>query len=461
MLPLSAQLEDKAFRRWWKGSDALLIHEWMQLKDKDIADKICLAYQDTCLTYRQLADRTDELARRLATVINLGDRVLLQKKDPIAQLLYFFAIIKAGGSCILIDAAASKDVCQDLIERHQVACSIDEQYELPIQSADTLPLIKADDLFLGALSSGSTGIPKLIWRSHTSWTNSFDVQSNIFQVTKADTLFIVGSLIYTANLNACVHFLALGGSVVIGSGTRPRSWMREIETHQVSALCMVPAHYNMLLKTTHESAARVHSLVAAGAKLTADTINGLKTRFPLAAIIAYYGSSELGHVAYITGDELLKKPGAAGKLFPDVKILFKDDEIWVRSPYLAPAYRPEGTAGDLGRLDDDGLLYVLGRKNGLINSGGVKVIPEQVEAILCQCPGVEQAAVGGVADANKGQRVCAWVVKSQASLAAADVLAFCRQKLRPHAWPQKVVFVETLPLNASGKIDRLQLLAGG
>ena len=128
---------------------------------------------------------------------------------------------------------------------------------------------------------------------------------------------------------------------------------------------------------------------------------------------------------------------------------------------MAPAYRPEGTAGDLGRLDKDGLLYVLGRKNGLINSGGVKIIPEQVEAILCQCPGVEQAAVGGLADVNKGQRVCAWVVKNRDNLTTTDVLAFCRQKLRPHAWPQKVVFVETLPLNASGKIDRLQLLAGG
>ena len=438
----------------------MLIHEWIELKDKGNPNKICLVYQDCCLTYRQLAGQTDALARRLAIVLKQGDRVLLQKKDPIAQLLYFFAIVKAGGSCILIDAAASKDVCQDLIERHQVACFINEQYELPTQNTDTLPLIKAEDLFLGALSSGSTGIPKLIWRDHTSWTNSFDVQSKIFQVSKSDTLFIVGSLIYTANLNACVHFLALGGTVVIGCGTRPRSWMREIETHQVSAICMVPAHYNMLLKTTHESAARVHSLVAAGAKLTTDTINGLKTYFPQASIIAYYGTSELGHVAYITGEQLLKKPGAAGKLFPDVKISFKDNEIWVRSPYLAPAYRPEGTAGDLGRVDEDGLLYVLGRKNGLINSGGVKVIPEQVEAILCQCPGVEQAAVGGVADANKGQRVCAWVVKSQESITAADILAFCRKKLRPHAWPQKIVFVETLPLNASGKIDRLRLLTG-
>ena len=428
--------------------------------DEKQASKACLLFEGRRLTYGEVAAQTEQLARHLATVIKPGERVLVKKTDPIDQLLYFFAVIRAGGSCVLIDAATSAAVCRDLIQRQKIACFINETYTLPLATAEQLPTLAASDYFLGALSSGSTGNPKVIWRDHASWTNSFSVQCEIFQVSGDDTLFIAGSLVYTANLNACVHMLAEGGTVVIGAGARPRGWLQEMTAQAVTAVSMVPAHYNMLLKTASEPLPFVRSLVAAGAKLSPDTVRRLKVRFPSAAIVAYYGASELGHVAYITGDELLKKPGAAGKLFPGVKVSFKNDEIWVQSDYLSPAYRPEGSAGDLGRLDEEGFLYVLGRKSGLINSGGIKIIPEQLESVLGECPGVAQAMVAGIADADKGERVCAWVVKKQDKFTTADLLAFCRQKLRPHYWPQKIVFVEALPLNANGKIDRLRLLTG-
>lgn len=439
----------------------MLIHEWVHRLDEKQAAKACLLFAGRCLTYGEVALQTEQLAHRLAAVIKQGERVLVQKTDPIDQLLYFFAVIRAGGCCILIDAEASAAVCRELMERQGITCFLDKTYVLPLATVAQLPTVAASDYFLGALSSGSTGAPKVIWRDHASWTNSFDVQCEIFRVNGDDTLFIAGSLVYTANLNACVHMLVEGGTVVIGAGARPRGWLQEMTAQAVTAVSMVPAHYNMLLKTASEPLPFVRSLVAAGAKMSPDTVRRLKVRFPSAAIVAYYGASELGHVAYITGDELLKKPGAAGKLFPGVKVSFKDDEIWVQSDYLSPAYRPEGSAGDLGRLDEEGFLYVLGRKSGLINSGGIKIIPEQLESVLGECPGVEQAVVAGIADADKGERVCAWVVKKQDELTTADMLAFCRQKLRPHYWPQKIVFVEALPLNANGKIDRLRLLTDG
>ena len=435
----------------------MLIHSRLSASDQALADKCCLIHGDRHFTYRAFAWQVDEWAARLAKQINKGDRVLLKQADPVAQLLYFFAVVKAGGSCVFIDAAASEAVCQELISRHGIALYIDEQYELPATAATCLPAIVEDDLFLGALSSGSTGEPKLIWRDHRSWTSAFAAQSEVFHLSGDDTLFLAGSLVYTANLNACLHMLFLGGTVVIGAGVRPRTWVQEMLARQVSAVCMVPAHYNLLLKAIPGALTRVRSLVAAGAKLAPDTVRQLLAHFPQADIYAYYGASELGHVSYMTGEDLLKNPEAAGKPFPGVKITIEDAEIWVQSPYLAPACRPKATAGDLGRTDEWGYLYVLGRKNGLINSGGVKVIPEQVETILCQCPGIAQAAVGGVADENKGQRVCAWVVRNQPGLSVADILAFCRQKLRPHYCPQKIIFVDALPLNTSGKIDRLRL----
>ncbi len=112
---------------------------------------------------------------------------------------------------------------------------------------------------------------------------------------------------------------------------------------------------------------------------------------------------------------------------------------------------------DLGRLDEKGYLYLLGRKHGIINTGGIKVIPEQVETALLQCPGVAQVVVGGIADPIRGQKVCAWIVKNQSTLTAGEVLDFCHKKMRPHHCPQRVIFLDEIPLNSNGKIDRIGL----
>jgi long-chain acyl-CoA synthetase len=165
----------------------------------------------------------------------------------------------------------------------------------------------------------------------------------------------------------------------------------------------------------------------------------------------------LGHISYQSAAELLSHPGSVGKAFPGVTITIADNIIWVESPYLALEYRPKASIGDLGRFDDDGCLYLQGRVQGLINSGGVKVVPEQVEAVLLQCPGVGEAAVSGIDDPVRGQVVCAWLVKNRPELKSRDVLAFCRGKMFAHCCPRKIIFVDSMPLTAGGKIDKRQL----
>lgn len=434
-----------------------MVHDFLKCLNKKQADKLWIIHGDRTFTYQEFSREVDFLAYRLATQVKKGDRVLLKKSDPVTQLLYFFAIIKAGGSCVFIDATAAEEVCLELIQLHNLSLYINETYPLPETKAGKLPDIQDKDIFLGALSSGSTGKPKLIWRDHISWTSAFSEQSKVFTLCGQDTLFLAGSLVYTANLNACLHMFSMGGTVVIAAGRLPRTWVQSIVAYQVNAIFMVPANYKVLLKSIHETVPRVKSIVTCGAKMDLRTVQQLIERFPNSGVYEYYGASELGHVSYMTAVDLLGKPGAVGKPFPGVKVWIEDENIWVESPYLAPAYRPRATVGDLGRIDAEGYLYVLGRKNGMINSGGVKVIPEQVEAILCQCPGVYQAVVGGVDDDLKGQRVCAWIVKNKPTLTAADILSFCRKKLRSHYYPQKIIFIDELPLNTNGKTDLLRL----
>ncbi|MEN6412245.1 MAG: fatty acid--CoA ligase family protein [Veillonellales bacterium] len=438
----------------------MLIHDCVSWQKKEIEDKVCLIHGKSSFTYSQMRQKVDFLARRLAGIIKPGDRVLLKQADPVLQLLYFFGILKAGGCCVFIDAATTDEVCLKLIRLHHISVYINEDFHLPDTAADTLPTVQPTDIFLGALSSGSTGNPKLIWRDHSSWTRAFPQQSRVFCLCGKDRLFLAGSLIYTANLNACMHMLSLGGTVVIADSRQPRTWVRGILKNQISGIFMVPAHYRILLKALEQPLLGIKSLVTCGAKLDPVTVRQMVERFPQAGIYEYYGASELGHVSCMTKDDLLYRPDSVGKPFPGVRVWIEQDVIWAESPYLAPAYRPRSTAGDLGRMDGDGYLYVLGRRNGLINSGGVKIIPEQVAKVIDQCPGVSRTVVGGIDDPVKGQRVCAWIIKENPALTTATILAFCRTKLRSHYYPQKIVFVSQFPLNASGKIDLPRLRQG-
>ena len=418
------------------------------------ADKLCLVNGETRLTYREFNEQVNRLAARLAACLRKGDRVLLKLIDPVKQLLYFSAIIKAGGICILVDHAASPEVCAQIVSEQNVAFTVDDQFVPPSWTAD-LPWLEPADYFLGALSSGSTGLPKLIWRNHQSWVSAFASQSRVFGISSTDTLYLAGSLAYTANLNACLHAFFEGGTVVLAGSLMPRTWLKEIQEQQVTAIFMVPANYRILLKCLKEPLLEIRSVVSGGAKLDLTAAEDLLQAFPQARIVEYYGASELGHVSAITAEELLKHPDSVGKAFPNVTIKIRDNTIWVRSPYLAPAYGPEASVGDLGRTDQEGYLYIAGRKSGLINAGGIKVIPEQVEAVLRQCPGVADALVAGVDDPLRGQKVCAWIVKhKEAQAAAADILDFCRPKLRTHYCPQKIVFLDAIPLNVNGKPDK-------
>ena len=437
----------------------MLIHSTFNSLSEIQARKVCLIHGEIQFTYQDFAQQVDCLAHRLATLIKKGDKVLVKLSSPIAQLLYFFGIIEAGGACVFIDSSTSEQVCAELLKIHCINLYVDENFQSPIAATLLLPEIQQDDIFLGALSSGSTGTPKLIWRDHQSWTSSFPVQSKVFNISNSDTLYLVNSLVYTANLNACLHIISEGGTVVIASNSLPRTWVREIIGHHVSAIFMVPTNYRILLKAMKEPLSQIKSAVTAGAKIDLHTVQNLMRYFPHAEIYAYYGASELGHVSYSTAKDLLQHPESVGKAFPGVTLSIDDQCIWAKSPYLAPKYRPKASVGDLGRLSSEGYLHLLGRKHGIINTGGIIVIPEQVEAILLQCPGITEAFVGGIDDSLRGQRVCAWVVKNKATLMTEDILIFCQKKMRQHYCPHKIIFIDEIPITKNGKIDRIKLMS--
>ncbi len=200
-----------------------------------------------------------------------------------------------------------------------------------------------------------------------------------------------------------------------------------------------------------------------------------------APVVQTYGLTETSsQIATLAPEDALRKLGSAGKpLFPNELRVVREGsalpahevgEIQVRGPSITPGYhnRPEASAralcdgwlhtGDLGYLDDEGYLYVVDRRDDLIVSGGENVYPAEVEAVLLAHPGVADAGAYPVAHATWGQAVAAAVQpRAGCALEADDLRAFCRERLAAYKVPLTVRFVDRLPRNAAGKLQRARL----
>lgn len=436
----------------------MLIYDNLKYFSRTQPNKTCLIKGSTAITYKELDSMVNIFSHRMGNWVKKGDAILIKLNDPVRQLIYLLSISKLGAASVLIDPSTPQKLCADLMKKANAYFCIDDDFSLQNNEVKILPEVKAEDLFLGALSSGSTGAPKLIWRDHQSWVSAFPEQSRVFGLSGSDTMFLSGSLIYTGNLNSCLHILYEGGTVVFARNNLSRSWIEEIKGCNISSIFMVPANYRTLLKAAKTPMIHVKSIITAGSKMDIDTVRGLIKYFPEAKVYEYYGASELGHVSYSRTEDLLRNPSSVGKAFPKVNLRIENDLVWVESPYIAPDYKPKATVGDIGKVDKEGYLYLTGRKDNVINKGGVKISPEYVEEVLNSCPGITESAVKGIDEDIRGQKVAAWIVKSSPELTVKDIRAYCRQNLPRHACPQEFYFIEDIPRNINGKLDRNKLI---
>jgi long-chain acyl-CoA synthetase len=178
----------------------------------------------------------------------------------------------------------------------------------------------------------------------------------------------------------------------------------------------------------------------------------------------FYGSTE-GQFTLCTPDEERHHPGTVGRARPGRTLRVDDTgRIWCRPPaharfeYWGDPVKTAAcwdgewfTVGDLGRVDEDGYLFLDGRRSDLVISGGVNVYPAEIERVLSELAGVRQAVAFGVPDERWGQKVCVAVV---GSVTEPEVVAYCAANLAPYKRPKVVHLADQLPLTHSGKVDR-------
>lgn len=330
-------------------------------------------------------------------------------------------------------------------------------------------------------TSGTTGRPKGAMLTHRNLLANVRSCAEVLPVGPEDRFLSALPLFHSfaATVFMILPILA-GGSIHLMERFLPANTLTAMEQAQATVFGGVPSMFGLMLQLSPKERPKLSSLrisISGGAPLSPEIWREFEKAFDT-RLIEGYGLTEASPVVAVNPPFGLRKVGSVGLPLPGVDVRIVDaegrqvargdvGELLVRGDNVMIGYLglPEDTSaavrdgwlltGDLARLDEDGYLYIAGRKKELIIVGGLNVHPGEVDRVLVEHPAVREAAAFGIDDAARGEAVWAAVtICPGESVSQRELLSFCRDRLAPYKVPRGIEMVEELPKNALGKVMR-------
>ncbi|ADD42661.1 AMP-binding protein [Stackebrandtia nassauensis] len=458
--------------------------------------------EDGPVSFAELDERTDRLARVLAEGRPEGPpRVAVLCRNHTGMIATLIACGKLGADAVLFNTGLSAQQVRQAVDDHDIAVLVADTEFLPLPDLpDGVRVIAAegdgaDGLRALAeaaepgghsppaatgrtivLTSGTTGTPKGARRPKPALHSLTALLSRI-PLKVGDRIHIAAPIFHTWGYAALQLAIAMRATIVLRRRFDPEPSLRTLSEHDCTAMFAVPVMLQRLLELPPEvrdgcDTASLRVVATSGSSYPGD----LATRFMDAfgdVLYNLYGTTEVSWISIATPEELRAHPDTSGRPPHGTTVLLLDEDgrevdrgvpgrIFVGNEMLFEGYTDgsrrstfDGTmdSGDLGHRDESGLLYVDGRADDMIISGGENVFPSEVENLLARLPQVREVAVVGVADEEFGQRLVAHVVVAEGhELDAETVRDHVRTHLARFSVPRDVRFLEQLPRNATGKV---------
>jgi fatty-acyl-CoA synthase len=479
---------------------------------------VAVHFEGRAVTWREFNERTDAIAAGLAALgISAGERLGILGNNSVGWCELAVGAFKAGAVVVPLNIRLSPDelgyivnhagcagvaVDADLAERYDqvgagtaapvrirtegVAGDGPTVAELAASRPGLSPVeVDEGEVAVIAYTSGTTGRPKGAMLTHRNLLAHVSLISRADGWTAATRTLLCVPLAFTGGIvNNFLATYGVGGTLVLERTFEPARALQLLTEHSVSTMIGVPVMWQGIADVPGFAEADLTSLTTAitgGAPVPASLLRTYQAKGVL--IRQAYGLTEAtALVALLPASRAIEKPKAAGMAVMYTAVRIVDDlgldcpagetgEILVRGPQVMAGYWADDAAtkaaladgwlhtGDLGRLDGDGLMEIVDRKNDLIIAGGLNVYPAEIERVLHEYPGMVEAAVVGVPDRRWGEVPLA-IVRGAGPLDTEAVVAHCRRLLADYKTPRHVIVVDDpLPRSMSGKVLRRELRA--
>ncbi|MEY8349439.1 acyl-CoA synthetase [Bacillus cereus] len=457
-------------------------------------DKIAIKEKDRILTYKEWYESVCRVANWLNKEQTVNKTVAILLENRIEFLQIFAGAAMAGWVCVPLDIKWKHNELKERLKLANPSIVITEQYkmaEIPLMEGKVFSIhewkqmigeqlhtyhssesVKKCSFYMG-FTSGSTGKAKAFLRAQESWVHSFDCNLHDFHMKNNDTVLLAGTLVHSLFLYGAISALYLGQTVYLVEKFIPNHVLSILEQEKISVMYTVPTMLEALYKEESVIEQEI-KIISSGAKWEAEAKQRVKAAFPYAKRYEFYGASELSFVTALTDVESERKASSVGKPCHNVQIRICNEKgkelkqgeigtVYVKSDQFFMGYLLDGglscqvtedgwmTVHDIGYVDTEGFLYIVGREKNMILFGGINIFPEEIESVLSAHPHVEEIVVIGIKDEYWGEKPVA-MVKGKAM--RQELKSFCLQRLSPFKIPKEWCFVDEIPHTSSGKVAR-------
>lgn len=464
-------------------------------------NRIALRQGERALDYRELALRAEASARFLrSTGVESGDRVIIVGLNIIEWVVAYLAIMRLGAIVVPANNRISPIQMTELVRLLEARLAISDERHRPliadagvellsleamasVSAQERLPDFPAPEMpALISFTSGTTGEPKGALLSTGALCRASEVFRKFFRATRADTTVVIAPMFHnTGFIDQFGQMLLAGGETMLVEEFHRKEAVAAFKAAPATFVTAVPSVLRMLMILDDADAVfgPARTVLFGGSPMPAAWSREMLERWPHLELVHGYGLTEFGCACSFLPSEMILHFGeSVGFAAPDAELrLVGEDgrdvaqgemgEVWVAGPTRMTEYwrRPEATAekisgkwlrtGDLGRFDEEGRLFLDGRRDDIINRGGEKILPSHLECLLAELPEIGYCVVIGVPDPVLQQvPVAALEVRPGHHFDEHAARTFLASRLPRYAMPAHFVVFDPFPRIASGKVDR-------
>jgi len=484
-----------------------MITDFLLNSAKEFPEKTALIFGDLKINYFDLNEKALSLAKTLEK--NESHVISLLLPNSIDFCISYFGILYSGNICHIIPTSISDTnlknqlkltnpsviLTNSTFEKKLLRINSNEKYNLiNISEFDfkqhSITKPKSDSTFnlssiaLILFSAGTTSTPKAVQLSHYNIENTVNRVTKYLDITSNDIDVISLPLSHSFGLGCLNCIINSGGTAILHKNTiKMDNVISSIKNYNATSFASTPTTFQKIIDNHkplfQNSIDSIRYLLTNSSPMPNELTTNLLEILDNKKLYTYYGLTEASRSTFHLFKKNDTRINSVGKPLPGVKIKITTDsreclplesgEIYIQGPHVSPGYLSNTSnkinfqndwlhTGDIGYFDNDGYLFLVGRKDDMINIGGEKVFPKEIEDVIGSMKEIDEIAVKGIPDKSLGQIVQAFIVPEQKiSLKDQDIVTFCKGKLENYKIPRIFTYLSKLPKNEQGKLLRNKL----